>query len=235
MKLKQYIRGIGVGMIVTVVLYSAIIIPRKYTLSDEEIMERAKELGMVMQEDVDLSGLTGTPSPEPTFELTPEPTPTPTDVPPAPSAPEKPSEIPSPTVQATLTPKPTATTAPSPTPKPTPTTVPSPTPKPTPTTAPSPTPKPTPTTTPSLTPKPTPTTVPSPTGSVAETRTVTVAKGMWSAEFARAAQRAGLVENAEEFDAYLIRNGYASKIRVGTYELPVGASYYEIAEAVTKK
>lgn len=51
MKLKYYLRGIGIGMIVTtVVLMIAFSVHKDQSLTDEEIMARAAELGMVMQE-----------------------------------------------------------------------------------------------------------------------------------------------------------------------------------------
>lgn len=38
-----------------------------------------------------------------------------------------------------------------------------------------------------------------------------------------------IVENATEFDAYLCTNGYATRIHVGDHEIPVNATYEEIA------
>ncbi|MDE7211621.1 MAG: hypothetical protein K2O03_09295, partial [Lachnospiraceae bacterium] len=132
MKLKYYLRGIGVGMILAVIVYSTIIIPRKYKMTDEEIKDRAQELGMVQREetDVDLSALTGTPSPNGEDAITPPPDVTgeaqgtPTAAPDEPDAPNPPGAItppPSPsaaeppeavTPQATVTPE--ASTLPPP-------------------------------------------------------------------------------------------------------------------------
>lgn len=56
MKLKYYLRGIGIGMIVTtVVLMIAFAVHKDQPLSDDEIRARAAELGMVMAEDVSAS------------------------------------------------------------------------------------------------------------------------------------------------------------------------------------
>lgn len=56
MKLKYYLRGIGIGMILTtVVLMIAFAVHKDQPLSDDEIRARAAELGMVMAEDVSAS------------------------------------------------------------------------------------------------------------------------------------------------------------------------------------
>ena len=47
MNLKYYLRGIGLGVIVTVVIMSIITGGRKESLTNEEIKERAKALGMI--------------------------------------------------------------------------------------------------------------------------------------------------------------------------------------------
>lgn len=44
----------------------------------------------------------------------------------------------------------------------------------------------------------------------------------------------GLVEDAAAFDTYLCDKGYSRRIRVGTYEIPVGASEEEIAEIIAR-
>lgn len=51
MKLKYYLRGLGIGIVVTAVIMSVTYGSRKETLSDREIIERATELGMVMESD----------------------------------------------------------------------------------------------------------------------------------------------------------------------------------------
>ena len=50
MKLKYYLRGIGTGMIVTTLLLAFSFSHREAEISDEEVMERAAALGMVMAE-----------------------------------------------------------------------------------------------------------------------------------------------------------------------------------------
>lgn len=56
MKLKYYLRGIGIGMIVTtVILMVAFAVHKEQPLTDDEIRARASELGMVMAEELPVS------------------------------------------------------------------------------------------------------------------------------------------------------------------------------------
>lgn len=242
MKLKYYLRGIGLGLIAAVILYSTIIIP-KYKMTDDEVIKRAEELGMVQaeEEDVDLSALTGTPEPTEPAEVTPDSTPEPTQ-PVMPSEPAAPSEPSGPTEPAaygpSVSPEPDADTGSSATQPPEPT-VPEvmqpdrPT-QPELTKAPEPT-APDAALQPELTGTDT-TPAPEPTTQIVDGKiSVTVTLGMSSDAFARAAQRAGLVEDALDFDEYLMANGYAKQLRAGTYLIPAGATYEEIAERVTAR
>ncbi len=52
MKLRYYMRGIGIGMFVTAVILSIAGGTHKTTMSDSEIMERAAKLGMVREDDL---------------------------------------------------------------------------------------------------------------------------------------------------------------------------------------
>lgn len=51
MKLKYYLRGLGIGIIVTTLIMMFSFSQREVTLSDEEIIARATRLGMVMKEN----------------------------------------------------------------------------------------------------------------------------------------------------------------------------------------
>lgn len=56
MKLKYYLRGIGTGILVTtVILMIAFAVRGEQSLTDDEIRERAAELGMVMPEELPAS------------------------------------------------------------------------------------------------------------------------------------------------------------------------------------
>lgn len=57
MKLKYYLRGLGIGIIVTTIILMIANAGHKTELTDEEIIKRAEALGMVMEEDPLFSGL----------------------------------------------------------------------------------------------------------------------------------------------------------------------------------
>lgn len=69
----------------------------------------------------------------------------------------------------------------------------------------------------------------------AEAVLITVDRGDSSESVSRSLEEAGLVEDAGSFDQYLCSNGYAKRICVGTYKIPVGTSEKEIAEIITRK
>lgn len=56
-----------------------------------------------------------------------------------------------------------------------------------------------------------------------------------SGTVARKLQVAGLVDNASEFDAYLMQHGYDKKISVGEKEIPRDATWIEIAEKISSR
>lgn len=51
MKLKYYLRGVGIGIIVTTIILMIAYSGHKTELTNEEIIKRAEKLGMVMKED----------------------------------------------------------------------------------------------------------------------------------------------------------------------------------------
>lgn len=53
MKVKYFIRGVGVGMLFTALLLFAVNRNQKVTISDDEIVKRAKEMGMLTQNEVE--------------------------------------------------------------------------------------------------------------------------------------------------------------------------------------
>lgn len=69
----------------------------------------------------------------------------------------------------------------------------------------------------------------------AETVTITVRSGASSVSVAKQIEDAGLVSSAGDFDRYLCQNGYDKKICVGTYTIPMDATEEEIARVITKK
>lgn len=53
MKLKYYLRGLGIGLFIATIILSISFSARDKTLTNVEIMNKAEELGMVKAEDVD--------------------------------------------------------------------------------------------------------------------------------------------------------------------------------------
>ena len=51
MKFKYYLRGAGVGILVTTLIFVIALALHSPDISDDEIISRAKQLGMVMAED----------------------------------------------------------------------------------------------------------------------------------------------------------------------------------------
>lgn len=124
MKLRYYLRGLGIGVVVTA-LIMGVTLKGNRSLSDAEIKARAAELGMVEGASRTLadiqSGQESMPTPVQTASEAPSPTPTATAAP-------TPTASPTPTMTPTPTPTPTPTSTPTPTPTPTMTPTPTPTP-----------------------------------------------------------------------------------------------------------
>lgn len=183
MKLKYYMRGLGIGIILTTLIL--VICGNKEKLSNEEIKSRAMKLGMVMEEqpkdsleEVLDSNQELTSIPEPTtsqaLSITPEPTKLP-----------EPSKTPEPT----KAPEPTSTPEPTRAPEPTQISIPT---------------------------------------ETAQNITFTIKSGMSSGKVSDLLYQNGLVDDANTFNEFIVQAGKADVIRVGTFTLPVGASYDEI-------
>lgn len=69
----------------------------------------------------------------------------------------------------------------------------------------------------------------------AEFVTVTVGSGQGSLQVAAACQRAGLVEDAAEFDSFLCSGGYDRRLVTGEHQIARGALPEEIAKALTTR
>lgn len=65
MKLKYYLRGLGIGMLVTALVFIFVIIPNKQNMTDAEIKEAAAKLGMqeVAPKESNVPDTLGTPTP----------------------------------------------------------------------------------------------------------------------------------------------------------------------------
>lgn len=235
MNLKFYLRGLGIGIVVTAVIMLILSNINSNTLSDEQIKEKAAALGMVEEKATLLSLADNEPDDEtqPVALATPSPTPTPIlktaeTVPTANSevleqaeevleeAENTLAEIQGETVgdKSTETPKETETPKTTETPKPTQTPKPTATPKPT------------------ETPKPTATpTEEKP--AITETVTLVVNRGEGSYTVAKRLQSLGLIEDAGSFDTFLCNTGKDRRICAGSFEIPQGSSEEEIAKIIS--
>lgn len=247
MGLKYYLRGLGVGIVVTALIMGiAAGVNSKEKLSDSEIRERAKELGMVEEStvlaDTLAQGNGNSPqeeampsqTPEATAEPTQEPAPEATEEPA--SSPEAAAETPEQEPEAVATEKPTTAPTEKPTQKPTQAPTATPTQKPTQTPAPAPSQKPADTSAkaPAQAPEETPAAQEASSAGQSESVRIEVVSGDSSVTVCKKLAQAGLVESASEYDSYLCRNGYDKSIRAGVFEIPVDAGEKEIAEIITK-
>lgn len=73
------------------------------------------------------------------------------------------------------------------------------------------------------------------TGKVKKGTKFTVREGLLSSSVAREMKKAGIIKDDEAFDEYLENSGYGRKVRSGTYYIPNGASYAEIARIITRQ
>ena len=239
MNRKEYVRGLGFGILITAVVFT-FFKPETKSMTEEEIIKYAVSLGYEKVEeqkkdpisnldDIKSQAL-GTGTPTPTLTPTPESTNTPT--PTLTSTPE-PTSTPTPTLAPT--PKPTSTPTPTLTP----------TPKPTSTSKPTLTPTQKPTNTPTKAPDVIPTSEPTDMPEVSVTLTpdavqtgkmykLVVKNGMTASAVAKVLKDDGVIEDDTEFVLYLRRQNLTHYIITGSYQIPYDASFEEIAKAITK-
>ncbi len=209
MKLRYYLRGLGIGMIVTALLMGIAL--KKQPLSDAEIRVRAMELGMVDGDSRTLAGNqasqdSGQASPDPTAVSSTEPTATPSPEPTTvPAVTPIPVETPSSGSEPdALKPLPMVTLKPQ-----------------------------------VETPEPADAaSVPDPARESASEQsdsvTFVIQRGQSSYGVAKALAEAGLIEDASAFDQYLESNGYSKRINSGTYEIPADSTEEDIAKIITR-
>lgn len=203
MKLRFYLRGLGIGIIVTA-LIMGMTSEAEQPLSDAEIRALAENLGMVDPGSLSLAdvGSSGVHQPS----MPPENT----DLPEFSDEPEirNDGEDASPEAENT-----TESPEPGETAEPEERDVHSPAPEEAATSSPS--------------PSPTPTEIPD-----TESVTIVIVRGDSSYTVSRRLVEAGLIEDARGFDTYLVDNGYSKTIRTGTYKIPLGATWEEIARII---
>lgn len=218
MNLKYYLRGLGVGVVVTALIMGIAAGGKKERLSNEEIKERARALGMVEESTVLANALgeqeedseKSKETEEPLAQLTPTPAATEEPAPVVPEQ-EEPSAAPSPDAESELEPVKT--------PEPAKEEV-------------------------AEAPEPAAAEVQEPV-SEAETEeekvlqdgslvTIQVNKGDGSLTVSRKLEEAGLIASAYEFDRYLCQNGYDKRLNVGTFEIPAGTQPEQMAKILAK-
>ena len=210
MRMRYYLRGLGIGIVVTALLMGFTKGGQKETLTDAEIVERAKSLGMVEssvlsadlgdKEDISVNDIseadqqevmpeTETETADNTEQTEPETTDNTEQ-----SKPE--------TADDTEQTKPETTDNTEQT-KPE---------------------------------KETEADNPENVGTVTENRyVVTIYSGDGSRTVANRLEEMGVIEDAAEFDRYLCQNGYDKRLTTGNHEINAGADEKEIAEALVKR
>ena len=219
MNLKYYLRGLGVGIVVTSLILGIGLGSRKETLSNEEIKERARELGMVeesitvaeaaaqKEEEAQEAEVTVAPVPEENAESDAEPIvnaePEVSSEPAvstgaAPEASEKPN------VSAAS--EPAASTAAEAG------------------------------ATPEAGVKPVADEAEEDNGTTPEKEIVdiTINPGEGSYVISQKLEQSGLIDDAAEYDAYLCDNGFHTKLRAGVHKIPMGSTREEIAKLLCR-
>jgi len=209
MKLKYYLRGIGVGILFsTIILSVSFHSTKNKQLSDAEIIQKAEELGMVNKDDVEMGDLVApsvTPAPDSTSNSTTELAQSQEEVT---TEEQTAASTPEPTKKPTVTPskKPVKNQDKEQTSDKTDTND--------------------------------NTTKVTPDANKDESKKTFVkfeiAAGMTSEDVANLLKHKGVIEDSKAFNQYLIQNNYTTDINVGKYEVEKFASYEDIAETIVK-
>ena len=226
MNLKYYLRGLGVGIVVTSLILGIGLGSRKETLSNEEIKERARTLGMVeesitvaeaaaQKEDEAQEEVTVTPVPEENAEGDAE---TIVSAEPEVSTGAEPEASEEPKVSAASEPaaseKPNASAASEPAASTAPEAG----------------------ATPEAGVKPVADEAEEDSGTAPakEIVDITINPGEGSYVISQKLEQSGLIDDAAEYDAYLCDNGYHTKLRAGVHKIPMGSTREEIAKLLCR-
>ncbi len=238
MNLKSYLRGLGLGMIVTTIILVIAFKARNHEMTDQEIISRARELGMVetsLYAEGNETNTTGAGKNENTLSPTadkgevsgegktePENTTTPANKPESTTPANKQESTTTAKQESTTTAKPESTT---PANKPESTTAA----KPESTTVAN---KPE-STTPANKQESTTAAKPEST-TAADNEIVLVFENIYTAEKAtRILYEAGVIQDMDSFNEYLSENGYARRVGEGEFTFTKGMSFEEIARIIT--
>ena len=214
MNLKYYLRGLGVGIVVTSLILGIGLGSRKETLSNEEIKERARALGMVeepvtvaeaaaQQEEEAQEKVTADPVPEENAEGDAE-----TIVSVAPGVSSEPAVSTGAAPEASEEPNASAASEPASSTAPEAGAA------------------------PEAGVKPVANEAEEDSGTAPEKEIVdiTINPGEGSYVISQKLEQSGLVDDATEYDAYLCDNGYHTKLRAGVHKIPMGSTREEIAK-----
>lgn len=210
MKLKYYLRGLGIGVLVTAIILHFILGDGTSPMTDEQVKARAKELGMTESMTLSQAASSNTSSSLITESSLDEPI----------------GQSPEPIILPTAEPSDQPTSSPNAMPTASPSVSMGPTATPSPSVSPSPSPSPSPSAKPSASPSASP-------DSGERLISITVSNGDGSYAVAKKVMSAGLVESAAEFDEYLCNNGYDKILSTGTHKIKENSTYEEIAKALS--
>ena len=227
MNLKYYLRGLGVGIVVTSLILGIGLGSRKETLSNEEIKERARTLGMVeesitvaeaaaqKEEEAQEAEVTVTPVPEENAEGDAE-----TIVSAEPEVSSEPAVSVSAAPETSEEPKVSAASEPEASEEPNASAASEPEAGAAPEEG--------------VKPVADETEEDSGTAPAKEIVDITINPGEGSYVISQKLEQSGLVDDATEYDAYLCDNGYHTKLRAGVHKIPMGSTREEIAKLLCR-
>ena len=216
-------RGIGVGVFVTALILIIARINTPADISDAEIISRAHELGMIESDSMSLTESAGNTDVSgqdegASQELYPVLVPTgnnDTDQDTDPSGEDETQSDPDVQSDPEVTPEPDVQPEPDVTPEPDVQPEPEVTPE------------------PDVQPEPEVSPEPDTQNGQSDYYILSVERGNSSNVVAEKLQRLGAIDDAKAFDRYLVDNGYANRISVGTFQIPANSSYEWIAKKIT--
>ena len=218
MNLKYYLRGLGVGIVVTSLILGIGLGSRKETLSNEEIKERARTLGMV-EESITVAEAAAQKEEEAQEKVTTDPVPeenaegdAETIVSAEPEVSSEPAVSVSAAPETSEEPKVSAASEPAASAAPEAGA------------------------TPEAGVKPVADEAEEDSGTAPakEIVDITINPGEGSYVISQKLEQSGLVDDATEYDAYLCDNGYHTKLRAGVHKIPMGSTREEIAKLLCR-
>ena len=232
MNLKYYLRGLGVGIVVTSLILGIGLGSRKETLSNEEIKERARTLGMV-EESITVAEAAAQKEEEAQEEVTADPVPeenaegdAETIVSAEPEVSSEPAVSVSAAPETSEEPKVSAASEPEASEEP----------KVSAASEPEASAEPEAGATPEAGVKPVADEAEEDSGTAPakEIVDITINPGEGSYVISQKLEQSGLVDDATEYDAYLCDNGYHTKLRAGVHKIPMGSTREEIAKLLCR-